>query len=303
MAVKKARKRLNRVIELWEQGQPVYYTGAGPLTYENGKKMAKTWADFINVDFEHHAFDIAGLDLFMKGLVDGGPTKSGHRIPTVITTLPSNARTKEEVWANAWQIRHVLSAGVHGILHTHARQPDAVRAFVETCRYPFQTIGVGKGLGEGQRGAGGQAHAAEVWGVDARTYTNIADPWPLNPDGELILGLKLEDRECVANADLSAGVPGLSFAEWGPGDMGMSYGLPDAHDPPYPPIMEQARQTIKAACDKHGLKFLSSWNDKKLSVDQQVRKLIKEQGVMVMSGGGEPMAKAGRALTKRTMPV
>jgi 4-hydroxy-2-oxoheptanedioate aldolase len=303
MPAKKARKRMNRVIELWEQGQPAYYAGTGPLTYENGKKQAKTWADFLMTDFEHHAFDIVGLTAFMQGLVDGGPTNSGHRIPAVIATLPSNCRTKEEVWANAWQIRHVLSAGVHGILHTHARQPDAVRAFVETCRYPFQTIGVGNGLGEGQRGAGGQALPAKVWGVDPATYTKIADPWPLNPDGELLLGLKLEDRECVANADLCAGVPGLSFAEWGPGDMGMSYGMPDAHDPPYPEVMERARQTIKAACDKHGLRFLSSWNTPKLTIEQQVRKLIKEQGVMVMAGGGEPMARAGRKLTGRKMPV
>jgi hypothetical protein len=67
--------------------------------------------------------------------------------------------------------------------------------------------------------------------------------------------------------------------------------------------MERARQTIKAACDKHGLRFLSSWNTPKLTVEQQVRKLIKEQGVMVMAGGGEPMARAGRKLTGRTMPV
>ena len=299
----KPRKRLNRVIELWEQGQPVYYTGTGPLTYDNGKKMAKTWADFVITDFEHHAFDIVGLDAFMQGLVDGGPTNSGHRTPAVIATLPSNARTKEEVWANAWQIRHVLSAGVHGILHTHARQPDAVRAFVETCRYPFQKIGIGKGLGEGQRGAGGQARPAAIWGVDAVKYTQIADPWPLNPDGELILGLKLEDRECVANAHQTAAVPGLSFAEWGPGDMGMSYGLPDAHDPPYPPIMEQARQTIKSACDANGLRFLSSWSDKKKTGEQNIKTLLKDQGVMVVSGGGEPQAKLGRKLTKRTMPV
>jgi hypothetical protein len=83
----------------------------------------------------------------------------------------------------------------------------------------------------------------------------------------------------------------------------MSYGIPDAHDPPYPEVMERARQTIKAACDKNGLRFLSSWNDKRLTVEQQVKTLIKEQGVMVLSGGGEAQAQAGRKLTGRTMPV
>ena len=31
----------------------------------------------------------------------------------------------------------------------HAETPDAVKAFVESCRYPFQTIGVGKGIDVG----------------------------------------------------------------------------------------------------------------------------------------------------------
>jgi hypothetical protein len=153
--------RINRAIELIQQHQPVYYTGAGELTYENGKKQASTWADIL-VDFEHSFFDIAGLTQFMKGISDAGRTRSGHRTPTVITTLPSNCKSRVEVETNSWQIRHVLATGVHGILHTHAREPDAVAAFVESCRFAFQTIRVGKGIGVGQRGAGGQGRAASM---------------------------------------------------------------------------------------------------------------------------------------------
>ncbi|MEX0761682.1 MAG: aldolase/citrate lyase family protein [Dehalococcoidia bacterium] len=294
--------RINRAIELLEQGENLYYTATGPLTYENGKAQAKTWADFLITDFEHNPFDVVGLKAFMKGLVDGGPTNSGHRMPTVMSTLPSNARTEAEVHANAWQIRQVLGAGVHGILHTHARQADAVRAFVESCRYPFQKAGVGKGLGEGQRGAGGQREPAETWGVSPVEYTKIADPWPLNPNGELLLGLKLEDRECVANARYICKTPGLAFAEWGPGDMGMSYGYEDAHDPPYPPELDAARNEIKKACDDNGLFFLSSWNDRSKSVEENVQ-FLRDWGARIFSGGGEEQAKAGRKLTNRKMPV
>ena len=83
-------------------------------------------------------------------------------------------------------------------------------------------------------------------------YVQKCDPWPLNPDGELFLGLKIEDRYCVDNVDEIAAVPGIAFAEWGPGDMGMSYGHPDAHDPPYPKIMDQAREKIKSALKNNG---------------------------------------------------
>jgi 4-hydroxy-2-oxoheptanedioate aldolase len=86
--------RINRVIDLLEKGQPVYYTGTGELSYENGKRMASTWADFLMTDFEHGAFDIIGLTAFMRGLLDGGPTPDGYRTPTVISTLPSLSKCR-----------------------------------------------------------------------------------------------------------------------------------------------------------------------------------------------------------------
>ena len=49
-------KRINQVIELLEQGQPVYYTGSHSGTagtYEQGVKDAQTYADYISYDMEH----------------------------------------------------------------------------------------------------------------------------------------------------------------------------------------------------------------------------------------------------------
>ena len=80
-------KRVNKAIELLEQDQPVYYTGShtgANLTYEAGKEMAKTWADYINIGMEHGPLDFVGLANFMRGLVDGGPTNSGHVTPAVV---------------------------------------------------------------------------------------------------------------------------------------------------------------------------------------------------------------------------
>ena len=60
-----------------ESGQPIYYVGGHTghvLTHEQGQQDAHTWADYINVGMEHGAFDMAGLDAYMHGLVDsGGP--------------------------------------------------------------------------------------------------------------------------------------------------------------------------------------------------------------------------------------
>ena len=113
-----------------------------------------------------------------------------------------------------------------------------------------------------------------------------------------MLGLKLENKRALNNCEDSAKVPGISFAEWGPGDMGMSLGYADAHDPPYPMDMVSARQRVKSACEAAGLRFLNAVSA------ENVAGMIDE-GVMVCATGrsGEAAAKVGRAHTARTMPV
>ena len=113
--------RINRAIELLEAGQPVYYAGVhGGLTYENGTAHRDTWADYLMVEFEHGAFNPVGLGEFMRGLVDAGATRSGHRTPAVICTLPTDGTDENVMRANAWMIKQVLARGVHGILLCHA---------------------------------------------------------------------------------------------------------------------------------------------------------------------------------------
>lgn len=178
----------------------------------------------------------------------------------------------------------------------HARSPEAVRAFVEAARYPFHTQGVGPGgLGEGLRGNGGQSSAAQIWDVPVSEYLKKADVWPLNPEGELILGLKIEDKHALENAERSSRVPGIGFAEWGPGDMGMSLGYPDRHDPPYPPQMLQARARVLAACKAAGIAFLNQ-----VTMDN-IEEMIRE-GVMICAGAGPAVADKGRRFSGRTLP-
>jgi 4-hydroxy-2-oxoheptanedioate aldolase len=289
--------RINKAIELLEQSQPIYYVGVSDVSYEIGRKMAGTWADYINVSMEHGAFDVPGLGAFMQGLVDGGPTASGHRTPAVIVDLPVEGIDEATVRANAWMFKQVLARGVHGILLCHAEDPVGVQTFVEACRYPFQTLGVGECLRDGRRGAGGQGSAAGIWGLSVQEYLDKADPWPLNPGGELLLGVKIENKRALANAEATTEVSGLAFGEWGPGDMGMSLGYPGAHDAPYPENMIDARDRVMAACKAAGLHFLNGVNT------ENVAEMI-EKGVMICSSRtGEEAAKVGRAHTGREMAV
>ena len=54
-------------------------------------------------------------------------------------------------------------------------------------------------------------------------YLEVADTWPLNPNGEITMGFKLENRHGVENAEELMAVKGLAFAEPGPSDNGWSY--------------------------------------------------------------------------------
>src|SRR5947199_7783287 len=118
----------------------------------------------------HGPFERQRLREFMQRLVEGGPTKSGKRAPTVIVTLPFIGLDGPSVRANTWVIEQILTTGVHGLMLCHARNADAVRAFVAAARYPFDRQhlkGADRGLPEGLRGSGGQGPAAKVWGISA----------------------------------------------------------------------------------------------------------------------------------------
>ena len=51
-------KRLNKMIELLEAGQPVYDISVEGVGYDEGKKLAKDRYDLIQYQMEHGAFDL-----------------------------------------------------------------------------------------------------------------------------------------------------------------------------------------------------------------------------------------------------
>jgi 2-keto-3-deoxy-L-rhamnonate aldolase RhmA len=291
-------KRINRAIELLADDQPIYYAGAHSghvLTEAQGRIDAGTWADYVNVGMEHGAFDMAGLAAYLAGLVAAGPTRSGHRTPAVFVEAPVEGSTADVVRANAWMFRQILGRGVHGILLCQAETAEAVRAFVEACRYPINRIGVGDMLGVGRRGVGSESTAAPIWGLEREAYIRACDPWPLNPDGELLLGVKIESLAALPNIDAILDVPGIGFAEMGPGDL--SHAMGHLHFPdPLPPDLVAIRDRVRAACLKRGIAFLEG--AKPGDVAAKI-----DGGARVISGGREDTALAGRAHTRRTMRV
>ena len=119
--------------------------------------------------------------------------------------------------------------------------------------------------------------ASAIWGLSQKEYIEKADPWPLNPNGEILLGLKIEDKRALAHVNESLSVPGIAFAEWGPGDMALSLGIPGAR-PTILRCLTRGRQCWRRA--RAIVFFLNTVRP------NDVTEMIKE-GVMIGSGGAK----------------
>ncbi len=323
-------KRINKAIELWEDGQPIYYEGSGlgpgVDSYAQGIRMSQTYMDAINVEMEHGCLDLMGLREFMRGLVDGGPTRSGHRTPAVFVETGIIGLDAPYARANSWLLEQFLDAGVHGIHICHARRWEAIQVSNQmSMRYPFPRAGItvpdndalsnsgspSSGSTLAYRGLRGSSagYAAEVWGVNINTYCHMADLWPLNPKGEVICGVKIEDTFADQDVAQTLALPGISMAEWGPGDHSYwLYGLsimPEDRAMPFDQVMERpemrkVRQAVLDNCKKNKVMFLNAGSADPNSPAYVITQI--KDGAMVLEAP-ESAAIIGREYTKRKMPV
>jgi 4-hydroxy-2-oxoheptanedioate aldolase len=239
---------------------------------------------------------------FMRGLAEAGPTKSGHRTPAVVVTLPLYGLDERTVTANHWMIQQALACGIHGLHICHARDANAVKAFIRAARYEIHRQAVGAGLEEGVRAFGAHEFASTIWGVTPKDYYALADTWPLNPKGEIMIGVKIEDATGQRNTDSIVRVPGLSFTEWGPRDTSYATGHLDvAFDygrkagVVQPPELRAAADKVIRAGKAARLHILD--NARPEDIAQQIA-----AGMDIIAGGLPDVADTGRKLTKRTMP-
>lgn len=306
-------RRVNKAIELWEDGQHVYYNGSGlgpgVDSYGQGVRMAQTYMDAINVEMEHGCLDFMGLREFMRGLVDGGPTRSGHRTPAVFVETCIIGLDATYMRANTWVIEQLMDTGIHGIHMCHARDSEAIKVATEmACRYPFPRTNLKRPYEmRGLRGSSA-SYAAQIWGVNGNVYNHIADLWPNNPQGEVIFGVKIEDTFADKDADKTIALPGVSMAEWGPGDHSFwLYGLdimPESGPAPdirTRPEMVKVQQNVRDLCKKNNVKFLDSFTSADPNSPFYVNTQI-DQGAAWFEVG-EAVAIIGREYSKRKMPV
>ena len=284
--------RQNKVIDLLEQDKVVFSSG----TIMNGNLddimfVADSDYDFIIIETEHEGFNFNNLRASLQFILNRKRiAEKGNLQPDVVpfVRIPPNAR---EAGVNQWVIKQTLDTGVFGLVLPHLNTVEEARTAVVAARYP-QVPGVPDFEPQGQRGWWTRL-AARYWGLTAQEYYDVADLWPLDPDGEILLMAIVEEAEGVRNIrDILREVKGIGAVWAGPGDMSVSMGKRgNAADPE----VQDALLRILDACKEFNVPCATGASA--ADVEQRI-----EQGFRIIMAGptrSTPALEAGRRAASR----
>lgn len=237
-----AETRINGVIELFEVDKPALGVFVHDFSNVNAARLADSNLDFIFIDMEHGPFDVETLRIFLQSMISRRElhASGGQLQPRVlpIVRIPQNGREQLQ-----FIIKQVLDTGVYGVLAPHISSREDALAAVRAARYP-QLANSSDTNPPGLRGVAPSV-AARYWGLHYLDYMKRADPWPLDPEGELLVIAQIENEEGVSNIDEIARVPGIGAIFIGPSDLAVSLGLSPADSSPE---LSQAIDTVLKSC-------------------------------------------------------
>ena len=251
---------LNKVIAKLEQGKTVtgiwglsqnMATARSIVEYNGfpnaGEAMTKPMIDFVMVCMEHYPYDIVDLRGFIQGMVSRRETLAkGNLQPNapVFVRIPTEGRTgapDDQAGAGHRCLRR---------RDTACRTPEEALKVVKSCRYARPVNAANRepaGIREFS-----PAICSYIWGLSLNEYYDRADVWPLNPDGDLLVIIMIEDTEGVKNIDRILKVPGIGAVFFGPADYTVSVGRwgDQSFD------VNEALNRVKKACDDAGVPFV-----------------------------------------------
>jgi 4-hydroxy-2-oxoheptanedioate aldolase len=238
--------RLNRVIGVLEQGKHAFVSFA-PAEPATTQAFAVEPYDGIVIEMEHGAYDARTLrDCLQYMLNRRQIVEAGSLAPAVtpLVRIPPNGGEM-----NQWVAKQVLDSGAYGIIWPHVSTVEEARNAVSACRYPRPETAP-RYEPKGQRGDA-PVYAARYWGLTQQEYYARADVWPLDPKGEILVGIMCEDVEGLKNLDTILGeVPGIAVVVIGEGDLSQNLGFPRQYKHP---AVVSAMADIVAICKKHNV--------------------------------------------------
>jgi 4-hydroxy-2-oxoheptanedioate aldolase len=231
--------RINRLVEVLEAGGVASVGGFLPAgSPDHAMVYADLGYDAVLIETEHEGFSAPAIRQSLQFMLS--PQQA--RPVTALVRVPPNGRELNQFFA-----KQALDQGALGIMFPTIETVEQARAAVTACRYP-QTRDASIPEPVGQRGAYNKL-APRSWGLRAPEYYQRADLWPLNPAGELFTMFIVETALGARNVDeILENVSGVGGVMAGLGDMAYSVG---AGSDLGSPVVEEAIQTVLAACLKH----------------------------------------------------
>jgi 4-hydroxy-2-oxoheptanedioate aldolase len=236
--------RLNGVIGAFERGQAAFCTFV-QAEVDAALAVATSRYDGIVFEMEHNPWDVRALRDSMQYLLNRAQiVQAGSLAPPVtpLVRIPPNGDEK-----NQWFAKQALDLGAYGIVWPHISTVDQACNAVAACRYPrlrsaplYEPAGI--------RGDG-PAWAVRYWGLTQQQYYSRADVWPLNPQGEILVILMIEDTQGITNLpDILKRVPGVGAILIGEGDLSQELGYPRQYD--HPSVLD-AMARVVATCRQY----------------------------------------------------
>ena len=213
--------RLNKVIELLEQGQAVFSCGTVPNgNFDEITTLGQSAYDLIIIETEHVGFDFPTLRHSLQYLLNRQRIAEKSTLqPDVVPLVRIPPYTRER---NEWVIKQTLDAGPFGLVLPHLDSVEGAQAAVRAARYP-QVPGAAD---FSQPANGGGPRWRRSTGVCHRRNTAR---WPMcGPStlmGSCCSGIVENVRGINALPDILRQVKGLGAIWAGPGDLSVSMGL------------------------------------------------------------------------------
>ena len=227
LGFRQAHRRLNPVIELLEQKQPVFglyapsnRRGRGAATDSQPPKttaqlaqaaLADTLGDYVFDGSMEGDFDRAfpAFAEFTKSMGDAGAVQTSPNRHLTHPLIVKTHRIAPDPKLAAERIGRQLNLGVSGIVFVGVESAEEVKSGLAAMR--FRSNG-------GARPDDVSAAPAH-WGMSEAEYKAKADVWPLNPNGELVGWAIVESKEGLAHVRDIAAVKGLSVLFPGAGTL------------------------------------------------------------------------------------
>ncbi|MGH6861220.1 MAG: HpcH/HpaI aldolase family protein, partial [Phyllobacterium sp.] len=129
-----------------------------------------------------------------------------------------------------------------GVVWPHVSTAEQAYNAVSACRYPrlksakrYEPAGI-RGDSPGT--------AARFWGLTQNEYYKKADVWPLDPEGEILVILMIEDTLAIENLDeMLSRVPGIGAVLIGEGDLSQELGYPREYE--HPEVVRHLAEVVR----------------------------------------------------------